>query len=57
MTNKIDILHLDFKVDREHWDEAFNSTNEEYLTEGIINGYITCIMIYYCRIHYEGKDL
>jgi hypothetical protein len=48
---------LNFKVDKEHWGKAFDPTNKDYLTEGIINGYIARMMIYYRKTHHKGKDL
>jgi hypothetical protein len=48
---------LDFKVDEEHWGEAFDPTNEEHMTEGIINGYIARMMICYRKSCREGEDL
>jgi hypothetical protein len=53
----MDILPLDFKVDREHWGKAFDPTNKEHLIEQIINGYIAHMMIYYRRTYCEGEDL
>ena len=50
-------LDLNFKVDKEHWGEAFNPTNKEYIMEGIINGYIARMMIYYYKSCYKGEDL
>ena len=50
-------LDLDFKVDEEYWGEAFDFMNEEYMIEGIINGYIACIIIYYYKSCRKGKDL
>jgi hypothetical protein len=48
---------LNFKVDKEHWGEAFDLTNKDYMTEGIINGYIARIMICYRKSCREGEDL
>jgi hypothetical protein len=48
---------LNFEVDKEHWGKAFDPTKEEHLTEGIINGYIAHMMIYYTRTYREDKDL
>ena len=31
--------------------------NEEHIIEGIINGYIACIMICYRKSCHEGEDL
>ena len=50
-------LDLNFKVDEEHWGKAFNPINKEYMTEGIINSYITYIIIYYYKSCRKGKDL
>jgi hypothetical protein len=50
-------LDLDFKVNEEHWGEAFDLTKKEHITEGIINGYIVCIIIYYRKSCCEGEDL
>jgi hypothetical protein len=38
---------LNFEVDEEHWGKAFDPTNKDHLIEGIINGYIARMMIYY----------
>ena len=51
------LLDFDFKVDKEYQGEAFNPINKEYIIEGIINSYITYIMIYYYKSCYKGKDL
>jgi hypothetical protein len=48
---------LNFKVDKEHWGEAFDPTKKEHITEGIINGYIARIMICYRKSCREGEDL
>jgi hypothetical protein len=48
---------LDFKVDKEHWGEAFDLTKKEHMTEGIINGYIACIIICYYKSCRKGEDL
>ena len=50
-------LDLNFKVDEEYQGEAFNPINKEYIMEGIINGYIACIMICYYKSCYKSKDL
>jgi len=50
-------LDLDFKVNKEHWGEVFNPINEEHIIEGIINGYIAYIMIYYYKSCRKGEDL
>jgi hypothetical protein len=36
---------------------AFNPTKEEHLTERIINGYITHMMIYYIVTNHKDEDL
>jgi hypothetical protein len=48
---------LNFEVDKEHWGMVFDPVKEEHLTERIINGYITHMMIYYTATNYEDKDL
>jgi len=37
----------------------FNPINTEHYIEKIVNGYLTCILIYYCIIYKnrKGKDL
>ena len=50
-------LDLNFKVNKEHWGEAFNLMNKEHMIEGIINGYIAYIMICYRKSCRKGKDL
>jgi hypothetical protein len=44
-------------VDQEYWGMAFDPIKEEYLTERIINGYITHMMIYYTATNYKDKNL
>ena len=41
------LLDLDFIVDEEQWGKAFNPINKEHITEEIVNGYITQIIIYH----------
>jgi hypothetical protein len=48
---------LNFKVDEEHWGKAFDLTKKEHITEGIINGYIAHIIIYYRKSCRKGEDL
>ena len=51
------LLDLDFKVNKEHQGKAFDFINKEHMTEGIINGYIACMMICYYKSCHKGKDL
>jgi hypothetical protein len=48
---------VDFKIDKEHWGEAFDLTKKEHITEGIINSYIACMIICYYKSCRKGKDL
>jgi hypothetical protein len=48
---------LKFQVDKEHWGKAFDPAKEEHLTEGIINGYIAYMMIYYTATNHKDKNL
>ena len=53
------LLDLRYKVNKEHWGKSFNFKNKEYHIEGIINGYITCMLARYYTIYknHKGKDL
>ena len=57
MTNKMDILKLEFKVDREQWGDLFDPTNENQLTAENINGYITHMTKIYQSGKYKDDDL
>jgi hypothetical protein len=48
---------LNFEVDEEHWGKAFDPTKEDHLTEGIINGYIAHMMIYYTVTNCKDENL
>jgi hypothetical protein len=48
---------LNFEVDKEHWGKAFDPTKEDHLTEGIINGYIAHMMIYYTATNRKDENL
>ncbi len=49
------LLDLRYKVDKEYWGKLFNLKNKEHYIEGIINGYITYMLVCYCIIYKNCK--
>src|SRR4029077_15474593 len=47
---------LKYEVDQKYWGKSFDPANAEHHTEGIVNGYITCMLRLACyRTIYKNR--
>ena len=48
---------LGYEVDKAYWCKLFDPANIEHYIEGIVNGYITCMLIGYRTKYKKREDL
>src|SRR4051812_28816664 len=51
------LVDLAYEVDKDYWGKSFDPENEDHHIPGIVNGYITCMLMCYRTRYKDRKDM